>query len=99
MTFAKSFIHESVDVLRRPLVIVVSHPIQYQVPLPYLAARTSVEPVVLLLSEHGLKESFDPGLSGEKGSNRLIRPSSQTSAALFGSAMSCYYRKANRVDA
>ena len=33
MTFAKSFIHESVDVLRRPLGIVVSHPIQYQVPL------------------------------------------------------------------
>jgi len=86
--------------VRSRLGIVVSHPIRYQVPLYwYLAARTSVEPVVLFLSEHGLKESFDPGFSGEKGSNRLIRPVPKTSAAaLFGSAMSCYYRKANRID-
>jgi glycosyltransferase involved in cell wall biosynthesis len=48
--------------IRSRLGIVVSHPIQYQVPLyRYLAARTSVEPVVLFLSEHGLKESFDRG--------------------------------------
>jgi hypothetical protein len=41
---------------------VVSHPIQYQVRLyQYLAAWTSVEPVVLFLSEHGLIESFDRG--------------------------------------
>lgn len=45
---------------RSRLGIVVTHPIQYQVPLyRYLAARTSVEPVVLFLSEHGLTESFD----------------------------------------
>jgi glycosyltransferase involved in cell wall biosynthesis len=42
--------------------IVVTHPIQYQVPLfRYLAARSAVEPLVLFLSEHGLAESFDPG--------------------------------------
>ena len=42
--------------------IVVTHPIQYQVPLfRYLAARSSVEPLVFFLSGHGLTESFDPG--------------------------------------
>jgi glycosyltransferase involved in cell wall biosynthesis len=47
---------------RSRLGIVVTHPIQYQVPLyRYLAAWTSVEPVVLFLSEHGLIESFDRG--------------------------------------
>lgn len=45
---------------RSRLGIVVTHPIQYQVPLyRYLAARISVEPIVLFLSEHGLTESFD----------------------------------------
>jgi glycosyltransferase involved in cell wall biosynthesis len=45
---------------RSRLGIVVTHPIHYQVPLyRYLAAQTSVEPVVLFLSEHGLTESFD----------------------------------------
>ena len=40
---------------RARLGIVVTHPIQYQVPLfRYLAARSSVEPLVFFLSEHGL---------------------------------------------
>lgn len=49
--------------MSRPrLGIVVTHPIQYQVPLyRYLAARSAVEPIVFFLSEHGLAESFDPG--------------------------------------
>jgi len=47
---------------RARLGIVVTHPIQYQVPLfRHLAARSSVEPLVFFLSEHGLSESFDPG--------------------------------------
>ena len=47
---------------RARLGIVVTHPIQYQVPLfRHLAAGSSVEPFVLFLSEHGLVESFDPG--------------------------------------
>jgi glycosyltransferase involved in cell wall biosynthesis len=42
--------------------VVVTHPIQYQVPLfRYLAARSSIDPLVFFLSEHGLAESFDPG--------------------------------------
>jgi len=46
---------------RARLGIVVTHPIQYQVPLfRHLAARSSVEPLVFFLSEHGLAESFDP---------------------------------------
>ncbi len=49
--------------MTRPrLGIVATHPIHNQVPLyQYLAARTSVEPVVLFLSGYGLTESFDPG--------------------------------------
>lgn len=48
--------------MSRPrLGIVVTHPIQYQVPLfRHLAARSTVEPLVFFLSEHGLVESFDP---------------------------------------
>jgi len=49
--------------MSRPrLGIVVTHPIQYQVPLyRLLASRSAVEPIVFFLSEHGLVESFDPG--------------------------------------
>ncbi len=49
--------------MSRPRVgIVITHPIQYQVPLyRYLAASSSIEPLVFFLSEHGLAESFDPG--------------------------------------
>jgi glycosyltransferase involved in cell wall biosynthesis len=49
--------------MSRPrLGIVVTHPIQYQVPLfRCLAARSVVEPLVFFLSEHGLAETFDPG--------------------------------------
>lgn len=49
--------------MSRPrLGIVVTHPIQYQVPLyRHLAAQSAVEPIVFFLSEHGLAESFDPG--------------------------------------
>jgi glycosyltransferase involved in cell wall biosynthesis len=47
---------------RARLGIVVTHPIQYQVPLfRHLAARSAIEPLVFFLSEHGLAESFDPG--------------------------------------
>jgi len=47
---------------RARLGIVVTHPIQYQVPLfRHLAARSSVDPLVFFLSEHGLAESYDPG--------------------------------------
>ena len=49
--------------MSRPrLGIVVTHPIQYQVPLyRQLAAQSAVEPIVFFLSEHGLAEAFDPG--------------------------------------
>lgn len=47
---------------RARLGIVVTHPIQYQVPLfRYLASQSSIDPLVFFLSEHGLSESFDPG--------------------------------------
>ncbi len=47
---------------RKRLGIIVTHPIQYQVPLyRYMTARSNVEPVVFFLTEHGLAESFDPG--------------------------------------
>lgn len=47
---------------RALLGIVVTHPIQYQVPLfRYLAAQSSIEPLVFFLSDHGVTESFDPG--------------------------------------
>ena len=40
----------------------MTHPIQYQVPLyRYMAACSTIEPVVFFLTEHGLAESFDPG--------------------------------------
>jgi glycosyltransferase involved in cell wall biosynthesis len=46
--------------------IVVTHPIQYQVPLfRHLAAQSSVDPLVFFLSDHGLTESFDPGFGRE----------------------------------
>jgi glycosyltransferase involved in cell wall biosynthesis len=49
--------------MRRPrLGIVVSHPIQYQVPLyRRLAARGVVHPVVFFLTDYGLKPSLDVG--------------------------------------
>ncbi|MHB8319635.1 MAG: glycosyltransferase family 4 protein [Acidimicrobiales bacterium] len=51
---------------RARLGIVVTHPIQYQVPLyRYLAAHSSLEPLVFYLSDHGLEESFDPGFGRE----------------------------------
>lgn len=44
--------------------IVVSHPIQYQVPLyRYLEEHSFIKPVVMFLTNHGIKESFDPGFS------------------------------------
>ena len=47
---------------RARLGIVVSHPIQYQVPLyRQLAASSSIEPLVFYLSRHGIDDSFDPG--------------------------------------
>ena len=45
---------------RARLAIIVTHPIQYHVPLfRYLAAQSSVEPLVFFLTDHGLNESFD----------------------------------------
>ena len=53
--------------MSRPrLGIVVTHPIQYQVPLyRHLEAQSAVEPIVFFLSEHGLAESFDTGFGRE----------------------------------
>jgi glycosyltransferase involved in cell wall biosynthesis len=46
---------------RARLGIVVTHPIQYQVPLfRYMAAKSVVDPLVFFLSDHGLAESYDP---------------------------------------
>lgn len=46
----------------RRLGIVVTHPIQYQVPLyRYLAANTTVDPYVFFLTDHGVASSYDPG--------------------------------------
>ena len=87
---------------RSRLGIVVTHPIQYQVPLyRYLAARTSVEPVVLFLSEHGLTESFDRefgrslkfdiqftgGYEYEMVRNRSIKPHVSTPWGVFNPAL------------
>lgn len=42
--------------------IVVSHPIQYQVPLyRHLSAESCVRPYVFFLTRHGVAESYDPG--------------------------------------
>jgi glycosyltransferase involved in cell wall biosynthesis len=47
---------------RPKLGIVVTHPIQYQVPLyRCLTERSVVEPLVFYLTDHGVTESFDPG--------------------------------------
>jgi glycosyltransferase involved in cell wall biosynthesis len=47
---------------RRRLGIIITHPIQYHVPLyRYMAACSTIEPVVFFLTDHGLAESFDPG--------------------------------------
>jgi glycosyltransferase involved in cell wall biosynthesis len=53
--------------VRRPrLGIVVSHPIQYQVPLyRYLAEHSDVEPHVFYLTSHGIGPSYDPGFGRE----------------------------------
>lgn len=98
---------------RSRLGIVVTHPIQYQVPLyRYLAARTSVEPVVLFLSEHGLTESFDRGfgrplkfdipLTGgyehEVVHNRSIRPDVSTRWGVFNPTLPKVIRR-SRLDA
>ena len=47
---------------RQRLGIVVTHPIQYQVPLyRYLADNSTVEPHVFFLTDHGVVASYDPG--------------------------------------
>jgi glycosyltransferase involved in cell wall biosynthesis len=93
--------------------IVVTHPIQYQIPLfRYLAAQSSVEPVLLFLSEHGLSESFDPGfgqvikydvplLGGYEHKivrNRSPRPAVTTSWGIFNPSLPAVIRRSN-VDA
>jgi len=50
--------------IRRRLGIVVTHPIQYQVPLyRHLAEATSIEPHVFYLTDHGVSASYDPGFA------------------------------------
>lgn len=93
--------------------IVVTHPIQYQVPLfRHLAEGTVVEPIVFFLSEHGLKESFDNGfgraikydtpLLGEYEyriiRNRSPKPNVSTSFGVFNPSLPSRIRKEN-VDA
>jgi glycosyltransferase involved in cell wall biosynthesis len=93
--------------------IVVTHPIQYQVPLfRHLAEGTVVEPIVFFLSEHGLKESFDNGfgrvikydvplLGGYEYRiirNRSPKPNVSTSLGVFNPSLPTHILKEN-VDA
>ena len=98
---------------RARLGIVVTHPIQYQIPLfRHLAAHSSVEPFVFFLSEHGLADSFDRGfgrlvkydvplLGGY--SHKLVRnhspkPTVSTSLGVFNPSLPALIRR-SRVDA
>ena len=98
---------------RARLGIVVTHPIQYQVPLfRDLAARSSVEPLVFFLSEHGLAESLDPGfgravkydvplLGGYEHRmirNRSPKPTVSTSWGVFNPSLPTFIRRSH-VDA
>jgi glycosyltransferase involved in cell wall biosynthesis len=98
---------------RARLGIVVTHPIQYQVPLfRYLAARSTVEPLVFFLSEHGLAESFDPGfgkvvkydvplLGGYEhrvSRNRSPKPTVSSSWGVFNPSLPALIRRSD-VDA
>jgi glycosyltransferase involved in cell wall biosynthesis len=95
---------------RTRLGIVVTHPIQYQIPLfRHLADGTVVEPIVFFLSEHGLSDSYDDGfgraikydvplLGGYE--YRIIRncspkPNVGTSLGIFNPTLPPYIRKAN----
>ncbi len=98
---------------RARLGIVVTHPIQYQAPLyRYLSARSSVEPVVFFLSDHGLAESRDPGfgravkydvslLGGYEHRiipNRSPKPTVSTSWGVFNPALPAIIRSSH-IDA
>jgi len=98
---------------RRRLGIVVTHPIQYQVPLyRYLATYSTIEPVVFFLTEHGLAESFDPGfgravkydvplLGGyeyQMVPGYSLRPSSRTPGSAFNPSLPKLIRRSH-VDA
>ncbi len=93
--------------------IIVTHPIQYQVPLyRYMTARSTVEPVVFFLTEHGLAESFDPGfgrtvkfdvplLGGYEYQvvrNYSLRPSLRTPGGTFNPSLPKLIRRSH-VDA
>jgi glycosyltransferase involved in cell wall biosynthesis len=95
---------------RRRLGIVVTHPIQYQVPLyRYLAEHTTVEPHVFFLTDHGIAASFDPGfgrqvhydiplLDGYEHQfvrNRSPRPSPSTPWGVVNPALPLAIRRAN----
>jgi glycosyltransferase involved in cell wall biosynthesis len=98
---------------RARLGIVVTHPIQYQVPLyRHLAARSWVEPLIFFLSEHGLAESFDPefgravkydipllgGYEFQMVPNRSPKPSVGTPWGVFNPSLPALLRRSH-VDA
>ena len=98
---------------RARLGIVVSHPIQYQVPLyRQLAASSSIEPLVFYLTRHGLDDSFDPGfgrtvkydvplLGGYEHvlvPNRSLRPALTSPWGVFNPSLPALIRR-SRLDA
>jgi glycosyltransferase involved in cell wall biosynthesis len=98
---------------RARLGIVVSHPIQYQVPLyRQLAASSSIEPLVFYLTRHGLDDSFDRGfgrtvkydvplLGGYEHvlvPNRSPRPALSSPWGLFNPSLPALIRR-SRIDA
>jgi glycosyltransferase involved in cell wall biosynthesis len=98
---------------RARLGIVVTHPIQYQVPLyRYLTENSTVEPHVFFLTDYGVAASYDPGfgrdvhydvplLDGydyEFVTNRSPKPSPGTPWGTFNPSLPRAIRKAS-VDA
>jgi glycosyltransferase involved in cell wall biosynthesis len=97
---------------RARLGIVVTHPIQYQVPLfRHLAAGSAVDPLVFFLSEHGIAESFDadfgrpvkydvPLLEGYNYiivNNRSPRPNVSSTLGVFNPGLPALIRR-SRLD-
>jgi glycosyltransferase involved in cell wall biosynthesis len=93
--------------------IVVTHPIQYQVPMyRHLALRSRIDPLVFFLSDHGLSESFDPafgrtlkfdvpllgGYEHQMVPNRSPKPSVGTVLGVFNPSLPMTIRRSH-VDA